>query len=118
MGFDRFVHTGDTNVYAIIEDSGKQFKVAQGETIFVDVRQLAEDQKVLEFDRVLFYRDDEAVVIGQPIVEGAKAVGVIKGIAPGPKLYPMKLKRRKDSQRRIGHRQKYIEVEITDITKP
>ncbi|MCP4707400.1 MAG: 50S ribosomal protein L21 [Planctomycetes bacterium] len=105
-------------MYAIIEDSGKQFKVAQGETIFVDVRQLGEDQKELEFDRVLFYRDDEAAVIGQPIVEGAKAVGTIKGIAAGPKLYPLNFRRRKNSQRRIGHRQKYIEVEITDITRP
>jgi len=105
-------------VYAIIEDSGKQFKVARGETIFVDVRQLDEDQKELEFDHVLFYRDDETTLIGQPVVAGAKAVGAIKGIAAGPKLYPMNFKRRKDSQRRIGHRQKYLEVEITDITKP
>ena len=105
-------------MYAIIEDSGKQFKVAQGETIFVDVRQLGEDQKELEFDRVLYYRDDEAILIGQPIIEGAKAVGSIKGIAPGPKLYPLSFRRRKNSQRRIGHRQKYLEVEITDITKP
>ena len=74
--------------------------------------------KEIEFDRVLFYADEETTLVGQPLVKGAKVVGKINGVAAGPKLYPMQFRRRKDSQRRIGHRQKYIEVEITDIQKP
>ena len=105
-------------MYAIIEDSGKQYKVEQGKTIFVDVRQLPEEQKELEFDRVLFYQDEETTLIGQPVVPGAKAVGAVKQVAPGPKLHPMFFRRRKDSRRRIGHRQKYLEVEITNIIRP
>ena len=105
-------------MYAIIDDGGKQYKVEQGETVCVDLRELAEDQEEIEFDQVLFYSDDDMTLVGQPLVKGSKVVGKINGVAAGPKLHPMQLRRRKDSRRRIGHRQKYIEVEITDIRKP
>jgi len=104
-------------VYAIIEDGGKQYKVEPGMNVCVDVRELSDGQETLEFDRVLFYRDDETTLVGQPVVAGAKVTAKISGAAAGPKLYPLHFKRRKDSQRRIGHRQKYIEVEITEIAK-
>lgn len=104
-------------MYAIIEDGGKQYKVQQGESVCVDIRDLTEGQTAIEFGQVLFYRDDESTLIGQPYVEGAKVVGKINGQADGPKLYPMHFKRRKNSQSRIGHRQRYLEVEITDIVK-
>lgn len=104
-------------MYAVIEDGGKQYKVHQGEVFSVELRELDEEQTSIEFDKVLFYRDDDSVVVGQPLVEGAKVVGKIKGLAPGPKLYPMYFRRRKDSQHRIGHRQKYLEVEITEIIR-
>jgi large subunit ribosomal protein L21 len=107
----------NNDVYAIIEDGGKQYKVQEGQIVCVDVRPIAEDQQEIEFERVLFYRDDETTLIGQPLVDGVKAVGKIKQVVAGPKLYPMKFRRRKDSQRRIGHRQKYLEVEITGISK-
>ena len=81
----------------------------------MDVRELAEDQQEIEFGKVLFYRDEETALVGQPVVEGAKVVGKIKQVAAGPKLHPVSFRRRKDSQRRIGHRQKYLEVEITGI---
>ena len=105
-------------MYAIIEDGGKQYKVEEGQVVYVEVRPLAEDQQEIEFDRVLFYRDEETTLVGQPVIEGAKALGKIKKVAAGPKLYPTSFRRRKDSQRRIGHRQKYLEVEITGISKP
>ena len=105
-------------MYAIIDDGGKQYKVEQGGTVCVDLRELTEDQQEIEFDRVLYYSDEDTTLIGQPVVAGAKVVGKINGVAAGPKLHPMQLRRRKDSRRRIGHRQKYIEVEITEIHKP
>ena len=105
-------------MYAIIEDGGKQYKVEQGEKVCVELRDLTEGQSEISFDRVLLYRDDEMTLVGQPVIEGAKVVGKINGQADGPKLFPMQMKRRKDSQRRIGHRQRYLEVEITSITKP
>lgn len=104
-------------MYAIIEDGGKQYKVQQGDLVQIELRKLAEDQQQIEFERVLFYSDEETTLIGQPLVKGAKVLGKIAGQAKGPKLYPTQLRRRKDSQRRIGHRQKYTQVEITEITK-
>jgi large subunit ribosomal protein L21 len=105
-------------VYAIIEDGGKQYKVAQGEKVCVEIRDLDDDQTQIEFDRVLYLNDGQAPLVGQPILDGAKVMGTILDNVAGPKLFPMQFRRRKNSRRRIGHRQKYIEVEITEITKP
>jgi len=105
-------------VYAIIEDGGKQYKVEQGDMVCVDLRELADGQSQIEFDRVLYYRDDESMVVGQPLIEGARVVGKVNGVAAGTKLYPLQFRRRKNSRRRIGHRQKYLEVEITEISRP
>ena len=104
-------------MYAIIEDGGKQYKVAPGDTVCVEQHDLAEGENEIEFDRVLFYRDEENTFIGQPLVKNAKVrARVIDAQAKGPKLYPMQYRRRKNSRRRIGHRQKYLAVEITEIT--
>jgi large subunit ribosomal protein L21 len=105
-------------VYAIIEDGGKQYKVEPGESVCIETRPLSDDQQEIEFDRVLFYRDDDVTLVGQPVVEGAKVTGKISGSVAGPKLYPVHFRRRKDSQRRVGHRQKYLQVEITAVSKP
>ncbi len=105
-------------MYAIIEDGGKQYKVEEGQTLCVELRDLAEDQAEVEFDQVLYYSDDDTTLVGQPMLAGARVVGKLNGQAAGPKLHPMQFRRRKDSQRRIGHRQKYLEVLITSITKP
>ncbi|MBN1436283.1 MAG: 50S ribosomal protein L21 [Sedimentisphaerales bacterium] len=105
-------------MYAIIEDGGKQYKVEEGAMVCVDVRDLAEGQTEVEFDRILLVRDGDDTLVGQPILAGAKVVGKISGEAADTKLYPMQFRRRKDSQRRIGHRQKYLAVEITSISKP
>jgi large subunit ribosomal protein L21 len=105
-------------VYAIIDDGGKQYKVSQGETVCVELRDLADGQDQIEFDQVLYLKDEDTTLVGQPILEGAKVVGKLLYEVDGPKLYPMQLRRRKNSRRRIGHKQKYLEVEITDITKP
>ena len=105
-------------MYAIIEDSGKQYKVAQGEKVCVEVRDLDDGQTQIEFDRVLYLKDGDVTLVGQPILAGAKVVATIQDTVAGPKLFPMQFRRRKNSQRRIGHRQKYLEVEITEITKP
>ena len=104
-------------MYAIIEDGGKQYQVAMGDKLCVELHDLDEGQTELVFDQVMLVRgDDDTTVVGQPLIEGAKVVGKVNGVAAGPKLYPMQFRRRKNSRRRIGHRQKYLEVEITEIT--
>ena len=103
-------------MYAIIEDSGQQFKVSQGDVIRVDLRDLAEDAKTLEFPRVLLVADGENVKIGTPAVDGAKVVADIEDpFVKGDKVRIFKYKRRKGYRHRAGHRQKYIEVRISQI---
>jgi len=105
-------------VYAIIEDGGKQYKVSEGDVVCVELRDLKAEQTDIEFENVLFFRDGSTTLIGQPTIPGAKVRGKLTNWVTGPKLYAMQFKRRKDSQRRVGHRQKYLAVEITGIAKP
>ena len=104
-------------MYAIIEDGGRQFKVQPGDVVAVDVRDLEEGQNELVFEQVLYCQDGEEILVGRPVIEGAKVLAKVLGPASGPKLHAMQRRRRKDSQRRVGHRQKYLEVEITAISK-
>jgi large subunit ribosomal protein L21 len=102
-------------VYAIIEDSGQQFKVQKGDVIDVDIRNLEEGQQQLEFDRVLMIGEGADAKVGTPLVEGAKVVGKLEGQVPGEKLHIIKFKRRKTYRRKTGHRQKYLRVTIDEI---
>lgn len=103
-------------MYAIIEDSGSQIKVAEGDVIKVALRDLADDVATLTFDQVLLVAgDDGAPRIGQPIVEGAKVTADILSEEPGEKVMITKFKRRKGYKRTQGHRQKHLKVKITSI---
>jgi large subunit ribosomal protein L21 len=103
-------------VYAVIEDSGQQFRVSEGDVLDVDLRELGEETDEITFDRVLLISSDEKVKVGTPLVKRAKVVAeVIDPAAKGEKLHIHRLRRRKASRRRIGHRQKYARVRITKI---
>ncbi|MBS3734051.1 MAG: 50S ribosomal protein L21 [Phycisphaerae bacterium] len=114
-------------MYAVIEDSGQQFRVAEGDVLNVDARDLDEGQTQVQFDRVLLIspstpgRDGEAgdaskVKVGTPLVEGASVTGeVVDEDAKGPKVYSHKWRRRKSSRTKKGHRQTYLRVRITTI---
>ena len=103
-------------MYAVIEDSGQQFRVCEGDVLDVDLRDLADDAEKIEFDRVLLVSDEGDVKVGTPLVAGAKVVAeVIDARAKGPKLRVYHLRRRKASRRKAGHRQKYVRVRIAKI---
>jgi large subunit ribosomal protein L21 len=102
-------------VYAIFEDGGRQYKVAPGDRVYVDVRDLAEGQETLEFDRVLAVGEGTHTRIGQPLVEGARVVARIGGELKAPKVVGVKFRRRKNYRRTFGHRQQHLEVTISDI---
>ena len=103
-------------MYAVIEDSGQQFRVSEGDVLQVDLRELAGDAKRIEFDRVLLVSREGKVEVGTPLVEGAKVVAeVLNPADKGPKLAVAHWRRRKASRRRAGHRQKYIKVRIAEI---
>ncbi len=103
-------------MYAIIEDSGQQFRVCEGDVLNVDVRDLGENAKKIKFDRVLLVRDDSGIKVGTPLVEKAKVeADILNPRAKGKKVYIYRLRRRKASRRRTGHRQKFLQVRITKI---
>ena len=103
-------------MYAVIEDSGSQFRVAEGDTLNVDLRDLAADAKEIEFDRVLLISGDDEVTVGTPVVAGAKVVAEILDPAlKGEKIHIYRWRRRKASRRKTGHRQKYLQVRIKKI---
>lgn len=103
-------------MYAIIEDSGQQFRVSEGDVLEVDLRDLAEDAKELQFDRVLLVSNEGDIKVGDPLVKGAVVTAeILKSEFKGEKLHIYYWRRRKHSRSKIGHRQKYVQVKITKI---
>ena len=107
-------------MYAVIEQGSKQYKVAQGDVVNIELTEVDAGAKTIEMDKVLFLSDGATVKVGSPYLDGAKVVASFKesaddAVVKGPKLYPMHFRRRKNSSRRIGHRQKYLQVVIDSI---
>jgi large subunit ribosomal protein L21 len=104
-------------VYAVIEDSGQQFRVSEGDVLTVDLRDMEDDVKTLVFDRVLLVANGDDVKIGTPLVDGATVEAeVLNPELKGKKVQTFKLRRRKASRRKTGHRQRYVEVKIAKIS--
>jgi large subunit ribosomal protein L21 len=104
-------------VYAVIEDSGRQFRVSEGDVVDVDLRELDENATEVTFDRVLLVSDEGDAKIGTPLVDGASVTAeIVDEEAKGPKLHVQKWRRRKASRRKAGHRQKYLRVRIASIS--
>jgi len=105
-------------MYAVIEDSGCQHKVTEGERIDVDLRD-ASPGDVIEFDRVLFCSRDGDARVGTPYLEDVKVRGEVETEFKAKKVISYKFRRRKaSSAKKIGHRQRYLRVRITDILAP
>jgi len=103
-------------MYAIIEDSGTQIKVSEGDVIRVDLRDIADDAQSLTFDRVLMVGDEKnGPTIGQPLVSGASVTADIIDPDDSDKINIVKFKRRKTYKRNNGHRQHYIKCKVTKI---
>jgi large subunit ribosomal protein L21 len=100
-------------MYAIIEDSGRQFKVTSGDTILIDRE--AGDEKTITFDRVLLVGGEGQPKVGAPLVSGATVTADVVGAEKGPKIDIVKYKRRKGYHKKIGHRQTSLRVKITGI---
>ena len=101
-------------MYAVIQTGGKQYRVAPGDTVFVE--KLGGDAgDAVEFEDVRFVSKDGEVSVGAPCVDGAKVSGEIVSHGRGQKLIVYKFMRRKDYRRKNGHRQAYTEVKITDV---
>lgn len=103
-------------MYAIIEISGHQYKVAEKDIVFVD-KQKAEENETISFDKVLLTSDGEGTVqIGTPVLENAKVDAKVVDHVKGDKLIVFKKKRRKGYQVRRGHRRHLTRLLIEKIT--
>lgn len=106
-------------MFAVIEDGSRQHRVSEGDLLSVDYRSDAEVGAALSFDRVLLANAGAASIIGKPVIDGAEVTAeVVLDEEKGPKLEIQKIRRRKNSRRHTGHRQKYTRVRITGITVP
>ena len=100
-------------MYAIIATGGKQYRVSEGDVIYIEKIDAQVDSTV-SFD-VLLVGNDGDVRVGTPIVEGAKVEGKVVGQVRGEKIVVFKYKSKKNYRRKQGHRQPYTKVEITKI---
>ena len=103
-------------MYAIVEINGQQFKAEQGKKLFINHIREAEEGQTVEFDKVLLVDNEGAVTVGTPTVEGAKVVcEVINPLVKGEKVIVFKMKRRKDSRKKNGHREQFTQVEVKSV---
>lgn len=100
-------------MYAIIKTGGKQFRVEEGQEIFVEKITGQAGDKVT-FDQVLFVGGDNAKV-GAPFVDGASVEATIDRQGKNKKVVTYKYRRRKDSHTKMGHRQPYTKLTIDSI---
>ena len=101
-------------MYAVIKTGGKQYRVQQGDVIYVEKINSQADETVT-FDEVLLVSDEGNTTIGTPTVAGAKVEGKVLAQVKGKKVYLVKYKSKKNSDKKQGHRQPYTKVEITAI---
>jgi large subunit ribosomal protein L21 len=106
---------GAAGMYAIIKTGGKQYKVAEGDTISVEKLE-AEVGATITFDDVkLVAKDKGAAVVDKKTLESVKVEGTVLAQEKAKKIIVMKFKRRKGYKRKIGHRQKLTKLQITKI---
>ena len=101
-------------MYAIIETGGKQYKVAEGDVIFVEKLDAEADSEVT-FDKVLAVGEEGSVDFGTPYVDGAKVSGKVLKNGKSKKIIVFKYKPKKGYRRKQGHRQPYTKIQIEKI---
>ena len=103
-------------MYAIVEINGQQFKAEAGKKLFVHHIEGAEAGQAVEFEKVLLVDNDGNITVGAPSVDGAKVTAeVVSPLVKGEKVIVFKMKRRKDSRKKNGHRAQFTQVEIKSV---
>ena len=101
-------------MYAIIATGGKQYRVKKGDVIDIELLNRQKDGKI-KFSDIVFFHDGKTGFVGLPTLEKFSVTGEILGEIKGPKVIAYKYKKRKNYRRKVGHRQKYQRVKITEI---
>ncbi|MBL0387047.1 50S ribosomal protein L21 [Tumebacillus sp. ITR2] len=101
-------------MYAIVQTGGKQYKVAEGDVLFIEKLE-AEDGAVVTLDHVLLVSKENGVVVGSPTVAGATVSAKVLKHGKAKKILVFKYKSKKNYRRKQGHRQPYTQVQIEKI---
>jgi large subunit ribosomal protein L21 len=104
-------------IYAIIETGGKQYKVAEGQSIDVEFLGGEVGSKV-ELDRVLLIADGDSITSGQPVIEGARVLAMVQKNGKSDKVIVFKYKAKTRYRRKNGHRQPFTTLSIDKILPP
>ena len=101
-------------MFAVIETGGKQYKVNEGDVIFVEKLDVAEGDTIT-FDSVKALSIGDTFEVGTPNVAGAVVKATVVKNGKGKKIYVLKYKSKKNEKKKIGHRQPYTKVQIVKI---
>ena len=101
-------------MFAVIETGGKQYKVQEGDILYIEKLDAADGDKVV-FDKVYELGAAGEIKIGAPVVDGAKVTANVIKNGKGKKIYVLKYKSKKNEKKKIGHRQPYTKIQIEKI---
>lgn len=101
-------------MYAVLTTGGKQYRVSEGDVLFVE-KLNAEVDSTVELTEVLAVSKDGELKVGAPVVEGAKVVAKVLAQGKAKKVIVFKYKRKKDYRRKNGHRQPYTKIVVEKI---
>lgn len=102
-------------MYAIIETGGKQYKVSEGDIIFIEKLEVAEDA-VITIDKVVAVGGENGINVGTPYVEGANVSAKVLKQGKDKKIVVFKMKPKKGYRKKQGHRQPYTKIQIEKIS--
>jgi large subunit ribosomal protein L21 len=103
-------------MFAIVRDGPLQFRAEKGTVLRLAYRKDAEDGATVTLDQVLLVGEGDQFSVGTPTVQGASVVARVKGVAKGEKLIVYRYRRRKNSDKKRGHRQKFTEAVVESIS--
>jgi len=101
-------------MYAIIETGGKQYRVSEGDVIFIEKLEVV-DNDTITFDKVIAVSNDDGMKVGSPLVAGAEVKATVLKNGKGKKITVFTYKPKKGYSRKLGHRQPYTKVRIETI---
>jgi len=101
-------------MYAVIETGGKQYRVSEGDVLYIE-KLAAEADETVTFEKVLVVGKDDGAVFGSPLVSGATVTGKVMKHGKAKKIMVFTYRPKKGSKRKMGHRQHYTKVQIDSI---